>query len=288
MESKNIPLFKVYMSKEAPKAVTKILLAGPWVGEFGWELFCWQGFLRKLSKQYDKVIVIGRPTNKFLYSDFCDQYIEFDPGSFKTDAWNCHGAKSAQNVINNVVHTDYLSGNFDIGMRYTDKGVIDTKNLFFNQQEYIKYNSDTKISDKFSKDGYDVLFHCRNKSTGSDRNWSYEQWYELKESLDDDITIGCVGNHESFHIPGTDDLRSIDLDELVSIMTKSDLIVGPSSGPMHLASLCGLEHLVWSTEYNRVRYEKDWNPLKTKVIFYSEGDWNPDPKKISEIINNIV
>ena len=36
----------------------KILLAGPWVGEFGWELFCWQGFLRKLSKQYDKVITI--------------------------------------------------------------------------------------------------------------------------------------------------------------------------------------------------------------------------------------
>ena len=57
---------------------------------------------------------------------------------------------------------------------------------------------------------------------------------------------------------------------------------------MHLASLAGMTHLVWSTEYNRVRYEKDWNPLRTKVIFYSEGGWNPKPLDISKIIKNIV
>jgi len=266
----------------------KILLAGPWVGEFGWELFCWQGFIRKLSKQYDRTVVIGRPTNEFLYKDFCDQYIRFDPESFATDAWNCHGAKSALNVVNNIPHTDYISGNFDIGMRYTHDGVVDTKNLFFKGQEYVQYSSDSPISNKFNSDGYDVLFHGRNKSTGSDRNWSYKQWCELKEELGDDILIGCIGNHESFHIPGTDDLRSIDLDELISIMNKSELIVGPSSGPMHLASLSGLKHLVWSTEYNRVRYESHWNPLNTEVIFYSNGDWNPDPKKIAEIINKVV
>ncbi len=35
----------------------KLLLAGPWVGEFGWELFCWQGHLRRISKNYNKTIV---------------------------------------------------------------------------------------------------------------------------------------------------------------------------------------------------------------------------------------
>lgn len=268
--------------------MNKVLLVGPWVGEFGWELFCWQGYIRKISTKYDKTIVIGRPTNKFLYEDFCDEYIQFDPESFNTDAWNCYNAKSPINLVNSIPHTKYISGNFDIGMRYSDNGVIDTKNLFFKEQSYIRYESKTPIRKEFNVEGYDILFHCRNKSTGSDRNWSYDQWCELKELLDNDIIIGCIGNHESFHIPETDDLRSIDLDELISIMNKSDLIAGPSSGPMHLASLSGLEHLVWSTEYNRVRYEKDWNPLKTKVIFYSEGDWNPNPKKIAEIINKKV
>lgn len=265
----------------------KILLAGPWVGEFGWELFCWQGFVRRLSKNYDKTIVIGRPTNELLYSDFATEYIKFDPESFKTDAWNCHGAKSPKHIIENTPHTDYVSGNFDIGMRYTLRGVNDTRGLF-KQQDFVKIKSDKIIPDNFSSEGYDVLFHCRNKSTGSDRNWSYDKWLELNGLLDDDILVGCIGNHESYHIPGTDDLRGLDLDLLVSIMQVSDLIVGPSSGPMHLASLSGLKHLVWSTEYNRVRYERDWNPLKTPLIFYSEGGWDPEPNKISELINITV
>lgn len=32
----------------------KTLLASHWVGEFGWELFGWQGHLRRISKEYDK------------------------------------------------------------------------------------------------------------------------------------------------------------------------------------------------------------------------------------------
>ena len=260
----------------------KILLAGPWVGEFGWELFCWQGFIRKLSKKYDKTIVIGRPTNEYLYKDFCDEYIKFDPESFNTDAWNCHNAKNANHVIKTIKHTDYISGHFDIGMRYTQNGVIDTKGWFFNKQLYHKYETITK------EDGYDVIFHCRNKKTGGERNWEKTQWEELYRLLDDDIKIACVGNNESFYIDGTKDLRNIDLNDLITTMNNSKLIVGPSSGPMHLASLCGLKHLVWSTEYNRVRYEKDWNPFNTETIIYSEEGWNPNPNNIKEIIKKEI
>lgn len=258
-----------------------ILLAGPWVGEFGWELFCWQGYIRKLSRNFDKTIVIGRPTNEFLYKDFCDEYIKFDPESFKTDAWKCEGAKSHKDIVYNTPHTRYISGNFDIGMRYTQQGVKDLRGNFFKNQEYHKYSSE---SDSY----FDVIFHCRNKSTGSERNWGKQQWEELYKLLPEDLVIGCIGNNEAFHIDGTIDLRNIDLDELVGILVNSKIVIGPSSGPMHLASLCGVKHLVWSTEYNRVRYEKDWNPFKTEVIFYSEGGWNPNPNKIKDIILNNI
>ena len=36
----------------------KTLIAGPWVGEFGWELFAWHGYVRTLAKQYDRIIII--------------------------------------------------------------------------------------------------------------------------------------------------------------------------------------------------------------------------------------
>jgi hypothetical protein len=262
----------------------KILLAGPWFGEFGWELFCWQGYIRKLSRIYDRTIVIGRPNNEFLYKDFCDEYIPFDPESFITDAWKCKNCKLPNSIIKSTIHDDYISGNFDIGMRYTKNGVVDTKNLFFNSQEFIKYETEKEIPNNFNGEGYDVIFHCRNKITGSDRNWSFEQWCELKKLLGDNIKVACMGNDEAFLVPNTDDIRNISNEDLLSIMNKTKIVVGQSSGPLHFASLCGVKHLVWSTEYNRVRYERDWNPLKTEVIFYSEGEWNPKPSKIKDLI----
>lgn len=253
------------------------LLAGPYVGEFGWELFCWQAYVRHLSKDFDKTIVIGRPTNEKLYSDFCNRYIKFDPESFQTDAFRCHNAKSADHIPSTVSHTRYVSGNFDIGMHYHGH-LIDTKGWFKNRQTFHKYTSD--VSDK----AYDVIFHCRNKSTGAERNWDKDQWDDLIKQMPKDKTYACIGNNEAFHIEGTDDLRNIDLDELISIMNNSKLIVGPSSGPMHLASLSGMKHLVWTTEFNRSRYEKDWNPFDTEVILYTEGGWNPHPSDIKDLI----
>ena len=69
--------------------MSSTLLAGPWVGEFGWELFCWQGIVRSISKDFDKTIVIGRPGHGTIYEDFCDDFIEFDPASYHTDGWRC-------------------------------------------------------------------------------------------------------------------------------------------------------------------------------------------------------
>jgi hypothetical protein len=65
-------------------------------------------------------------------------------------------------------------------------------------------------------------------------------------------------------------------------------MVGPSSGPMHLASLSGTRHLVWSSPHNRNRYLDAWNPFKTPVYFYAKEDWNPKVDNIhKEILNNI-
>ncbi len=251
------------------------LLVGPYVGEFGWELFCWQGIARKFSKEFKRVVVVGRPGNKKLYEDFCDEYIEFDPESWNTDGRFCPDGK----VFNpaTVQHNRHLPGTIDIGYAYLGESKDWTGH--FTNQEFVKYTSDT--CDR----GYDILFHCRNKATGSDRNWSKDQWVQLRDCLSDDLSVACIGNDQAFKLDGCADERSIPLEDLVSVMGNSKLIAGPSSGPMHLASLCGLKHLVWSTDFNYNRYTRDWNPFNTDVIFYDEGGWNPDPSKIGELIN---
>jgi len=262
------------------KTKNKILLAGPWIGEFGYELFCWQGHIRRLSKDYGKTIVIGRPGHNILYSDFVDEYIEFDPDSYLTNGWRCEGSKPYKDLVSSIEHTNYIDGQFDIGMNYTGDILNDRQGLFFNQV-YNKYESNTEI------ESYDILFHGRNKKSGDVRNWDRDNWVKLSKSLEG-CKIASIGNDESFHIEGTDDLRGVSLNDLVGVMNKSKLIVGPSSGPMHLASLCGLKHLVWSEEFNRLRYEKYWNPFGTEVIFHTGGDWNPKVEDIKNIINEEI
>ena len=73
------------------------IIIGPWVGEFGWELFSWQGYCRAISKKYEKVIVISRPGNNFLYSDFCDIYLPFEPAEGTAD-WHMHSSVNDFNL----------------------------------------------------------------------------------------------------------------------------------------------------------------------------------------------
>ena len=46
------------------------LIAGPWCGEFGWELMSWQGRIRELSRSYDETIVCSDDGHQALYADF--------------------------------------------------------------------------------------------------------------------------------------------------------------------------------------------------------------------------
>ena len=64
-----------------------LLVAGPFLGEFGWELMQWQGYIRQLSKFYEHVTVYGRSSSAFLYKDFVSEFIEMDIRSWDTDAY---------------------------------------------------------------------------------------------------------------------------------------------------------------------------------------------------------
>ena len=255
----------------------KTLLAGPWVGEFGWELFCWQGHIRRLSRSYEKTYVISRPGNGFLYQDFADKLFEFDPLSWDTSMHRCHNIKAdAMELVRSIRgFDDYFSGNFQMPFTLEKNVLNDLKGLFF-KQEFYKYKPTKEVKK------IDILIHPRNKSTGALRNWDEKKWISLVDQLKDEFTIGLIGNEQAFNLENTEDLRGIGLEELCNQICSSQIIIGPSSGPMHFASLCGKRHLVWSDNENEMRYKKFWNPFETEVIFIDEGGWDPDVDLIAE------
>tara|TARA_Y100000034_G_scaffold99307_1_gene121922 strand:+ start:12357 stop:13187 length:831 start_codon:yes stop_codon:yes gene_type:complete len=263
-------------------SVKKTLIAGPWVGEFGWELFAWHAYTRSLSRKYDKTIIISRDNSKALYADFADEFISYNPSGGNSDSFFMHGVDLRECfkevLIKNKISLDKNTTLFlprRIGMpphTHYDSGVTFGNHLI--KPEYIRFGEQ-------DQNGYELIFHIRNRDLRKEDNWSLENWFGLKELLENK-KIACIGTKkESGWIEGTDDLRDIDLKTLLSILRNSSCVFGPSSGPMHLASLCGTPHIVWTNgPHDRIRYEENWNPHATSVLFLNQYGWNPSPQYV--------
>lgn len=261
----------------------KTLLAGPWIGEFGWELFTWQGYIRSIAPEYKRVIVSSRAGHEFLYEDFVDEFVPIHiPENALSDSWFCRGiSPDFADVTANAIPHDVRLKATNIGFTLYGDGNAQTSSAFLSQK-FIKYKSDTL--DK----SFDILIHPRNKNLGNDRNWNQENWQKLVNILSEYYTIGIIGSHEAFNLENAEDYRKLSIRDSVSLMNRARLVVGQSSGPLHLASLSGTPQLIWSTEYNRNRYIKYWNPFQTPAYFYSEMGWNPTPEFIfDKIIQNL-
>ena len=260
----------------------KTLIAGPWVGEFGWELFAWQAYIRALSEHFEKTIVFSRDASKEIYSDFCDEFHGFDPQVGEPDAFFMHNL-DMNKAFREVVKKSEVS--------LEDCAVIFPKRIGFpphtHFNEFITFG-DKQIKPKYitfgkkSKQKYDYIFHIRSRDLRKEDNWSLENWQSLKEMLGNK-KIACIGTSKSSGwIDGTDDLRDLQLNKLFTIMRNAKCTFGPSSGPMHLSSLCNCPHIVWSRKENKTRYQTNWNPLQTPILFLDEFSWHPSPEYIFE------
>lgn len=217
------------------------LFAGPCDSEFGHELFSFQGYVRHLSKRYDKTVVCSKKSMRFLYKDFADHFLPLEQ------------------YTNTEKYSNYKFINYkDFLPRYWNDSPKES-------QSFIKYGS--PIAEK-----YDVIFHARKKN-GLCKNLSNETYDNLYELLKDKYSVSFIGTKEASYCPsGALDLRGIELESLANIFSSSRLVVGNSSGPIHFASLCGTAHLTWGGYRSRTlaRYAHLWNPLKTKCHLFED------------------
>lgn len=268
----------------------KTIVAGPWIGEFGWELFAWQGYLRAIKSKYRvKMVVICRSTSNLLYSDFADEIIHYTPPeSGLSDSFFKHGANLSKSVLYQIVGPRPEKYSW-----LPPRRVGNPPSTCWSEAVTI---GPFKVCPKYRLLGdtatteIDVLFHARDRKLREGDNWSQHNWDTLLKMLGPVYTIGSIGTtHSSKHIQGTTDLRDLSLDKISTLIKNCKLVVGPSSGPMHLASLTGAKHLVWSKSENKERYLKTWNPFSTDVIFLDKYDWHPPPEYIYEkVLENVV
>lgn len=246
----------------------KVLFAGPWLGEFGWELLCWQGFVRKVSRAYGTTIVHCPAGREALYADFAARII---PHAFK-------GTAETDRVKEKAVMAEALASARALMPPDADH-LLPLGFQPLGRQEFVAYGRHVPGL------ATDILFHPRGRSFGAYRNWDRDKWQDLIARLSDrGYRLGCLGvRSATAEVAGPfADHRDKPLDRTLDIIASARLVLGPSSGPMHLASLCRTPHLVWTDRgrharghTNRYKYETWWNPLGTEALVLDEHGFDP-------------
>ncbi len=240
------------------------------MGEFGHLLFKWQGIIRHMASDYEHVTIGCERQYRFLFEDFADAFEDFEDTGIEIKQRNMW-------MANGQIYP-MKDANF-----HPTRAICLTNGNY--HQDFIKWG------EKSIEKSYDILIHARS-TTNFDtayRNWPEKAWNCLIKCYPH-CRIGCIGSKEgAMRIQYTDDLRGIPLKDLSDIMASSRMLVSPSSGPVHFASLCGLKHIVWSSipdrglMDNEQRYKIGWNPHKTEVNFLKT--WQPDPKCIVQEVD---
>jgi len=253
----------------------KTLYAGPWAGEFGWELCSWNPLVRKKAEEYERVIVEGPPTSRFLY-EFAHEYID-----------NPIIPNSSDGYKGKLEKTACIPRGCDVfSPNWLKQGRLDMRS--FASPFIPNPNKTWRCLATEPAFVADVLCSFRTekkyrKRTFSDKEYPFEMCAELVQLLlKRGLTVACIGGHDNHYISNTTDLRGKTLEIQCAAISAARVVIGPSSGPMHLASLCKVPHVVWynrkDTSSSQARYGDHWNPFGTPYTYMQQA--LPTPEQI--------
>ena len=274
-----------------------VLFAGPWVGEFGWEVARWQGAVRKCSKESGLyTIVMSRPGHQVLYRDFADQFWEL-PQSF-LDARlipQCDHVRPAVGDPMPGLHTQdaLLSLAAQIYAELANvsgplREILSPRKFRPEEQTIVKLSAPTA---EWSA-GVDRPYFCvlpRSRTWNPEKNWPAGHWETLiSRCLGCGMSAFTVGSpadmmclHRLCAIADADALtRSIDL------LSHASFAIAPESGGALLSLMCGCPTLVFGHERQRVRITSPppggENFLGTKVKYLSRSDYDFSVDEVAE------
>jgi len=267
------------------------LFLGPWPGEFGvflgWQACArWKATQLRNEGKISHVVMCARPGWEYLVSDFVDEYIPVEFPGIPVGSF-AHGglgrAELARMVPQDAIHYPGFHSR-----QWGNDFVEQAHDKVPAQQSFVRYGTE-RLAFRQERQ---ILLHARGRQDwGVKRNWSEENWGLLAKGLAPYGKVISIGSPSgALLVEGTVDARGEPLAELCDRMRSALCVVGPSSGPMHLAALCCTPHVVWfggddgspQAERDKIkiatlldRYQTAWNPFDTPVSPVVATDWQP-------------
>ena len=256
------------------------LFAGPYAGEFGYELMQWQGFVRARRRHYDEVHVLTYPGRDYLYEGCRVHHHAIDLK--KAGYW--YGDLSPEKM-RQMAHAKAA----EIGLK--DYDIFDTSLLCTRYHKQLFWRQEFRLLEEppLVEKPYDIVFHFRAvKKVGTDplKNYPPELADELAlRCVDRGLTIACIGHPDYSYCPaGCADLRNVDLRQTVAAVSSARAGVGEASGGMHLINACGRPSIIWGDGQWRIAPALRWNPFGVPIYVVTNSDWQPAPETVCEAV----
>lgn len=241
------------------------LFVGPWIGELGHEIM-FVGLARAAAEHCEYVVACSRSSSAPLYADFASEFV---PHGIECEGMIAVATRDSH------VHPDTVARYVPAGMRR------------MAGREYVGHGSARWVRYGRACPQHEgaVVIHARSRPHVPERNWPQRNWNRLARRVRGRGVaerLTCIGlKKHALLVEGCRDMRDAPLDAQMDVLASAAFAIGPSSGPMHLASHCGCPHVVWcggakfEREKTRARYVSDWNPFDTPAHAHLYGSWQP-------------
>lgn len=156
------------------------------------------------------------------------------------------------------------------------------------------------FKDLLKSEKKNLIFHC--KSQGSALEWGVDNFIKLAIELDaSKFNIFFTGTEMEAKffrdkLPQKENIIDLSgkmtLDDLTSFISKADLLLAASTGPLHIAGLCNINTIGLFSKKRPIHAGR-WRPLGEKVYIEEEnrnlktGILNIETKEILKLINNL-
>jgi hypothetical protein len=261
-----------------------ILVAGPFVGEFGHELMDWQAWVRAQVGRYREVHVITYPGREALYPgcrvhshDIALEKAGYRYGRFSPAELETMARVKAKEL---GLHDYDLLTPLELCTNYHKRYLLPAK---------FELLRTPPLGGRLR----DIAFHFRQvRKEGPDQTRNYPP--EMCDRLvalarDHGHTVCCVGHPRYSYCPdGVEDLRSEDLQSSIAAISSVRLLAGELSGPMHLAQLCGVAILIWADGQWRLDNCERWNVFHVPTYIVANDTHRPEPDRVVELIDRAL
>jgi hypothetical protein len=258
----------------------RILVAGPYVGEFGHELMDWLPWVRAQIGRYEQVHVITYPGRDYLYAGCTVHHhdVALENAGYK------HGKFPPAQLVA-MAHEKAAQ----LGLKNYD--VMTALNVCTrrHQRHLLPAKYELLGNAPAPESIRDLAFHFRQvKKEGPDqtRNYPLEFCDRVAELCRaQKLNFFCIGHPRySYCPPGVEDRRSEDLAASVAAIRSARLLAGELSGPMHLAQLAGTAILIWAPGQWRLDNCEHWNVFKVPTYIVTNEVRHPEPAEVGNKI----